>query len=273
MSPLWLCTEICVTHYLFRHRMCQENVHRGLNTGSTIKHNTGLSWKTVETHWEGGGEERARRYPAAWSRPPWAPGWCLRCGAPGWKARRRLPPRCGSVQGRTPLTLEEKRERVEEVRRKRKSPMIRITICQNSQHISPSRADTGFCSGSELVSSSWNVFFFYWSGSPAVCLFIFKNNSPSQFWVWRHQRYSSKRPLWKSFPLPGVSQTTAHASLSVRPTEGKRLRVLTHQLLRGGVSIWFIIFLLFSTSFSPSLGGVCDWGRDLEPVKGSFIKA
>lgn len=44
MSPLWLCTEICVTHYLFRHRMCQENVHRGLNTGSTIKHNQSV-WK------------------------------------------------------------------------------------------------------------------------------------------------------------------------------------------------------------------------------------
>lgn len=71
------------------------------------------------------------------------------------------------------------------------------------------------------MSRGWCFFFIwiYWSGGPAVCLFIFKNNSPSQFSVWCNQRCSSKRPLRKFFLLPGVSQTIIHASLSVHPRE------------------------------------------------------
>lgn len=74
----------------------------------------------------------------------------------------------------------------ETVREKKKRVMICITICKNPQCIRPSRTNTGFCSGSALASCSWHFpfifFLFHWSGGPAVCLFIFENNSPSVFW-------------------------------------------------------------------------------------------
>lgn len=160
-------------------------------------------------------------YPAVCSRPPWAPGWCLHCGAPGWKALQHLPPLSGSVQGRTQSTLfgGEKRT-VEGVSGKKKRVMICITICKNPQYIRPSRTDTGFCSGPALAGRGGRFFIrIYWSGGPAVCLFIFKNNSPSQFSVWCNQRCSSKRPLRKFSLLPGVSHTITHASLWVHPAE------------------------------------------------------
>lgn len=194
--------------------------------------------------------KKAGLYPAVCSRPPWAPGWCLHCGVPGWKALQHLPPLSGSVQGRTRSTLfgGEKKTSGGSQREKKKRVMICITICKNPQYISPSRTDTGFCSGSALVSLGWHFFFtpIYWSGSPAVCLFIFKNNSPSQFSVWCNQRCSSKRPLWKFFSLPGVSQTITHASLSVHPTEGNQLGVLAHidSSIHRGVSTSFIFFPL-----------------------------
>lgn len=91
--------------------------------------------------------------------------------------------------------LEEKREQVQGVRGKKKRVMICITICKSPQYITPSRTDTGFCSGPALASCGGHFFIrIYWSGGPAVCLFIFKNNSPSQFSVWCNQRCSSKRP-------------------------------------------------------------------------------
>lgn len=167
--------------------------------------------------------KKASPYPAACSRPPWAPGWCLHCGAPGWKALPHLPPLSGSVRGRTLSTLfegETEREREEGVRWKKKRVMICITICKNPHYIRPSRTGTGFCSGSALVSCSWHFFFFfiiiriYWSGGPVACLFIFQNKSPSQFLVWCNQRCSSKRPLRKFFSLPGVSHSITHARLS-----------------------------------------------------------
>lgn len=107
--------------------------------------------------------KKASPYPAVCSRPPWAPGWCLHCGAPGWKALPHLPLLSGSVRGRTLSTLfggEREREREEGVRPKKKRVMICITICKNPHYIRPSRTGTGFCSGSALVSCSWHFFLF-----------------------------------------------------------------------------------------------------------------
>lgn len=136
--------------------------------------------------------KKASLYPAVCSRPPWAPRWCLPCGALGWKALQHLPLLSGSVQGKIQSTLfgrgKEKTRQWERVRvrEKKKRVMICITICKNPQCIRPSRTNTGFCSGSALASCSWHFpfifFLFHWSGGPAVCLFIFENNSPLVFW-------------------------------------------------------------------------------------------
>lgn len=169
--------------------------------------------------------------------------------------------------------------RVEGVRGKKRRVMICITICKNPQNIRASRTDTGFCSGLALVSCSWLFFIIipiYWSGGPAVCLFIFKNNSPSQFSVWCNQRCSSKRPLWKFFLLPGVSQTITYASLSVHPAEWISWEFHTSTPLytewsdKQAYSSHF--FFWFSLLLSTSMRGVCDWERDSEPVKASSIK-
>lgn len=161
--------------------------------------------------------KKASPYPAVCSRPPWAPGWCLHCGAPGWKALPHLPPLSGSVQGKTLLTLFGGGERASgrSQRKKRKRVMICITICKNPHYIRPSRTYTGFCSASAL--GGLQLLFFiqiYWSGGPVACSFIFENSSPSQFAVWCNQRCSSKRPLRKFFSLPGVSHSITHASFS-----------------------------------------------------------
>lgn len=81
----------------------------------------------------------ASQYPAVCSRPPWAPGWCLHCGAPGWKAPQRLPPLCECVQGRTQSTLfgteertsgesQRKKEKVNDMYNKLQKSTVHYTI-------------------------------------------------------------------------------------------------------------------------------------------------
>lgn len=93
-------------------------------------------------------------------------------------------------------------EREWESGEKKKRVMICITICKNPQCIRPSRTNTGFCSGSALASCSWHFplifFLFHWSGGPAVCLFIFENNSPSVFWFGVTRR-ALQRDRFRSF--------------------------------------------------------------------------
>lgn len=151
--------------------------------------------------------------------------------------------------------------------------MICITICKNPHYIRPSRTGTGFCSGSALVSCSWHFFFIriYWSGGPVVCLFIFKNNSPSQFSVWCNQRCSSKRPLRKFFSLPSVSHSITHARLSERISwEFYRSTPL---YVKGSARLRLLFCSSLLLLLALSLRGVCDWGKDWEPVKASSIKA
>lgn len=57
------------------------------------------------------------------------------------------------------LCLEEKRERAAGVRGKKKRLMTCITICKNPHYVRPSMTDTGFYSGSALVSCSWHFLF------------------------------------------------------------------------------------------------------------------
>ena len=132
------------------------------------------------------------------------------------------------------LCLEESGEsKRRESEGKKKRVIICITICKNPHYIRTSSADTGFCSGSALVSRSWHFFIWiYWSGGPAVCLFKFKNNSPSHF-------LSLKQPevLFKGTP-PEVFLTAWCVALNYtcKPLRANQLGVLhTGSSLQEGV--------------------------------------
>lgn len=166
----------------------------------------------------------ASLYPAVCSRPPWAPGWCLHCGAPGWKAPQHLPPLCECVQERTQLTLRSGRE--SEITKRKRVMICTINCKKTPQHITPSRTDSGFCVGCPLVSHSWHFFFIqgYWSGGPAVCLFIFKNNSLHSFYF-DASRGGLQRPHSTSFPSYLVCRWRQHGRALITTSESS---VISH---------------------------------------------
>lgn len=116
------------------------------------------------------------------------------------------------------LCLEESGEsKRRESEGKKKRVIICITICKNPHYIRPSSTDTGFCSGSALVSRSWH--FLFGSIEVVVPQCAYSNSKITLhriFSVWSNQRCSSKGPLRKFFSLPGVSLSITHASLSER---------------------------------------------------------
>lgn len=148
----------------------------------------------------------ASQYPAVCSRPPWAPGWCLHCGALGWKAPQRLPPLCECVQERTQLTLFGGEGRTSGKESEKKGNDMYNKLQKSTAHYT---IKDWFGLLFWLCISEPQLTFFiqgYWSGGPAVCLFIFKNNSQKNsphFSFWCNQRWSLKTPLQKFFFIPG----------------------------------------------------------------------
>lgn len=146
-----------------------------------------------------GGRE-TRPYPAECSRPPWAPGWCLRCGVPGWKALPHLPPLSGSAQEKTLWTLRGGDEK-EGVRAKREQAAREKG--NDMQNNSPKKILTTF--GHQVAMQAFvpspTLFLFthYWSRGPAVHLLYSKITLHRGSRFWSNQRCSSKGPLRKFF--------------------------------------------------------------------------
>lgn len=129
------------------------------------------------------------------------------------------------------------------VREREKRVTICVTICKNPHYKRPSRTDAGFCSHAALFPPPIHV---YWSHGPAVCLFIFKNNSATQFDATRGALQSHPSG---SFPR----RLVCRAQLHMRVSQSESVGSFTFWLLftrRGHGS------LLFS-----SLTPLCIWEK------------
>lgn len=201
-----------------------------------------------------------RPYPAACGRPPSALGWCLRCGAPRWKAPPHLPPPTGSAPGRTPSTL----KAADGVGQRETKVIICGTICKNPPYIRPWRTDAGFCSHSAC--------FFFFFPSPSIEVVVLQCAYSYSKITWQHSLMQPE-VLFKDTP-PEVFLTAWCVALNYTY---KSLRANQLGVFHFDSSSHGEVSETVPPFFPPSLLSASErswWLRErLEPVKASFIKA